>query len=41
LGIQPDVIREWTGHKDHKTMEVYTKIVKAQKRISMNKFNGI
>lgn len=39
LGIQPDIIRSWTGHKDHKTMEVYTKIVNTQKRISMNKFN--
>jgi integrase len=41
LGIQPDIIRSWTGHKDHKTMEVYTKIVNTQKRISMNKFNEI
>jgi integrase len=41
LGIQPDIIRAWTGHKDHKTMEVYTKIVNKQKRISMNKFNEI
>jgi len=41
LGIQPDIIRSWTGHKDHKTMELYTKIVSEQKRISMNKFNEI
>lgn len=41
LGIQPDIIRSWTGHKDHKTMEVYTKIVNKQKRISMNKFNEL
>jgi len=41
LGIQPDIIRSWTGHKDHKTMELYTKIVSTQKRISMNKFNEI
>ncbi len=41
LGIQPDIIRSWTGHKDHKTMEQYIKIVSEQKRISMNKFNEI
>jgi len=41
LGIQPDVIRAWTGHKDHKTMELYIKIVSEQKRIEMNKFNEI
>lgn len=41
LGIQPDIIRSWTGHKDHKTMELYTKIVSEQKRFSMNKFNEI
>jgi integrase len=39
LGIQPDVIMEWTGHKDHKTMAVYTKIVKEHRQLSMNKFN--
>ena len=39
LGIQPDIIRSWTGHKDYRTMEVYTKIVDKQKRIEMNKFN--
>ena len=41
LGIQPDIIRSWTGHKDHKTMEQYIKIVNEQKRLSMNKFNEI
>ncbi|MFZ4401979.1 MAG: phage integrase SAM-like domain-containing protein [Bacteroidales bacterium] len=41
LGIQPDIIRSWTGHKDHKTMELYIKIVSEQKRVSMNKFNDI
>lgn len=41
LGIQPDIIRSWTGHKDHKTMEQYIKIVSEQKRISMDKFNMI
>jgi len=41
LGIQPDVIMEWTGHKDHKTMAVYTKIVKEHRQLSMNKFNEI
>ena len=39
LNIQPDVIMQWTGHKDHKTMAVYTKIVNEQKQLSMNKFN--
>lgn len=39
MGIQPDVIRKWTGHKDHKTMETYIKIVEAQKQTAMNKFN--
>lgn len=39
LGIQPAVIMKWTGHKDSKTMAVYTKIVKEQKQLSMNKFN--
>jgi len=41
LGIQPDIIRAWTGHKDLRTMEVYTKIVNEQKRIEMDKFNKI
>ncbi len=41
LGIQPDIIRSWTGHKDHKTMALYTKIVSEQKRTSMDKFNSI
>jgi integrase len=41
LNIQPDVIMKWTGHKDHKTMAVYTKIVDEQKQLSMNKFNEI
>ncbi|MCK9613007.1 MAG: site-specific integrase [Bacteroidales bacterium] len=39
LGIQPDIIMKWTGHKDSKTMAVYTKVVKEQKQLSMNKFN--
>jgi integrase len=41
LNIQPDIIMQWTGHKDHKTMAVYTKIVSEQKQLSMNKFNAI
>lgn len=41
LGIQPAVIMKWTGHKDHKTMDFYTKIVNEQKQLSMNKFNAI
>jgi len=41
LEIQPDVIMKWTGHKDQRTMAVYTKIVNKQKQLSMNKFNAI
>ena len=40
LGIQPDIIRSWTGHKDHKTLELYIKIVNEQKSIEMDKFNN-
>ena len=40
LGIQPDIIRSWTGHKDHKTMESYIKIVQEKKRSEMDKFNN-
>ncbi|MDD3875847.1 MAG: phage integrase SAM-like domain-containing protein [Bacteroidales bacterium] len=39
LGIQPDIIRAWTGHKDHRTLEAYIKITDKQKAVSMNKFN--
>jgi site-specific recombinase XerD len=41
LEIQPDVIRKWTGHKDHKTLELYIKISEDMKEKSMNKFNEI
>lgn len=41
LGIQPDIIRAWTGHKDHRTLEAYIKITDSQKQVSMNKFNEI
>ena len=41
LGVQPEIIRSWTGHKSHKTLELYIKIVSEQKRISMDKFNTI
>jgi len=29
----------WTGHKDHKVMENYYKIIAPQKRREMDKFN--
>lgn len=41
LEIQPDIIRKWTGHKDHKTLELYIKISEDMKEKSMNKFNEI
>jgi integrase len=41
LGIQPDIVRKWTGHKDHKTMEAYLNITENTKTVSMNKFNEV
>jgi len=41
LGIAPEIIMKWTGHKDHKSMKPYLKIVDEQKRTSMDKFNSI
>jgi integrase len=39
LNIPAEVIMSWTGHKDHKVMEKYYKIVGLQKKREMNKFN--
>lgn len=39
FNIPAEVIMQWTGHKDHKVMENYYKIVDSHKRREMNKFN--
>lgn len=39
LNIPAEVIMAWTGHKDHKVMEKYYKIIAPQKRREMAKFN--
>lgn len=39
FNIPAEVIMAWTGHKDHKTMENYYKIVAGQKQREMKKFN--
>ena len=39
FNIPAEVIMSWTGHKDHKVMENYYKIVGEQKKREMNKFN--
>lgn len=39
LDIPAEVIMEWTGHKSHKTMKDYYKIVSEQKRREMDKFD--
>jgi integrase len=39
FNIPAEVIMTWTGHKDHKVMENYYKIIASQKRREMNKFN--
>ncbi len=40
FNIPSEVIMSWTGHKDHKVMENYYKIIAPQKRREMEKFNG-
>lgn len=40
FNIPSEVIMSWTGHKDHKVMENYYKIIGVQKRREMNKFNN-
>lgn len=39
FNIPAEVVMAWTGHKDHKVMENYYKIIAPQKRREMNKFN--
>ena len=39
LNIPAEVVMAWTGHKDHKVMENYYKIIAPQKRREMDKFN--
>ncbi|MBI5219903.1 MAG: site-specific integrase [Bacteroidia bacterium] len=39
FNIPAEVIMAWTGHKDHKTMENYYKIIGTQKQREMSKFN--
>jgi integrase len=39
FNIPSEVIMSWTGHKDHKVMENYYKIIGLQKRREMDKFN--
>jgi integrase len=39
LNIPSEVIQKWTGHKDHKMLEKYYKIVDQQRRVEMQKFN--
>lgn len=39
LGISPEVVISWTGHKDYDAMKPYIKIVDELKQQSMDKFN--
>lgn len=39
FNIPAEVIMAWTGHKDHKVMEKYYKIIAPQKKREMAKFN--
>lgn len=39
FNIPAEVVMSWTGHKDHKVMENYYKVIEAQKQREMNKFN--
>lgn len=39
FNIPAEVIMSWTGHKDHKVMENYYKIIAPQKRREMDKMN--
>jgi integrase len=39
FNIPAEVVMSWTGHKDHRIMESYYKIIAPQKRREMNKFN--
>lgn len=39
LGIQPEVVMEWTGHKDYKSMKPYIAVADKEKEKSMKLFN--
>ena len=39
FNIPAEVIMSWTGHKDHKVMENYYKIISSHKQREMTKFN--
>lgn len=41
LGIPPNIVMKWTGHKDYKAMLPYLGIVDKVKKSSMDKFNKI
>lgn len=41
LGVSDHVIRQWTGHRDHKSFDVYHKIVDDIKAREMAKFDQI
>lgn len=41
FNIPAEVIMSWTGHKDHKVMENYYKIIAPQKRREMDKMNTV
>ncbi|WP_460905394.1 phage integrase SAM-like domain-containing protein [Spirosoma areae] len=41
LGVSDHVIRQWTGHRDHKSFDVYHKIVDDIKAREMAKFDDV
>lgn len=41
LGISPETIMSWTGHKDYEQLRKYVRIVEEKKRKDMDKFNNI
>lgn len=41
LGIPPQVIMKWTGHKNYESMKPYIDIAEEVKQINMKKFDGI
>jgi hypothetical protein len=41
MGVSDHVIRQWTGHKDSKSFDVYHKIVGEIKAREMAKFDSI
>jgi integrase len=41
LGVSDHVIKQWTGHKDNKSFEVYHKMVDEIKAREMAKFDNI